>query len=300
MTEETADTAETAGTAETAERVQRAEPSAGELDTGRAVVMLRDVGVRRCTTGQVILDGIDWTVRAGEHWALLGANGAGKTTLLRLLGALMHPTTGTVEVLGSRLGRVDVRELRARIGHVTSAQRVPQDLDGRTVVLTGHTGTVQPLWRSYDDEVRGRAEALLAELEIKELAERPYGVCSGGQRARILIARALMAEPALLLLDEPFNALDLPSREDLVEALHHLAEGRPRLATVTVTHHLEELSPAVGHALLLREGRTLARGPVEEVLTGPWLTGCFGRPIAVNRHEGRWWAYADRPNRREA
>ncbi|NMO36445.1 ATP-binding cassette domain-containing protein [Streptomyces sp. GMY01] len=257
-----------------------------------AVVALQDVSVRRFTSDQVILDGVDWTVRPGEHWALLGANGAGKTTLLRLLGALMHPTTGTVEVLGGRLGRIDVRELRARIGHVTSAQRVPQDLAAHTVVLTGHTGTVQPLWKMYDDEVRQRAHELLAELEIKELADRPYGVCSGGQRARILIARALMAEPALLLLDEPFNALDLPSREDLVEAMHRLAEGRPRLATVTVTHHLEELFPAVSHALLLREGRILARGPVAEVLTGSWLTACFGRPIAVNRHEGRWWAYS--------
>ncbi|GAB1331361.1 ABC transporter ATP-binding protein [Streptomyces sennicomposti] len=256
------------------------------------VVSLRDVSVRRFTSDQVILDGVDWTVRPGEHWALLGANGAGKTTLLRLLGALMHPTTGTVEVLGGRLGRIDVRELRARIGHVTSAQRVPQDLAAHTVVLTGHTGTVQPLWKTYDDEVRQRAHELLAELGIKELADRPYGVCSGGQRARILIARALMAEPALLLLDEPFNALDLPSREDLVEAMHRLAGGRPHLATVTVTHHLEELFPAVSHALLLREGRILARGPVAEVLTGSWLTACFGRPIAVNRHEGRWWAYS--------
>jgi iron complex transport system ATP-binding protein len=119
-----------------------------------AVVVLDDVVVRRHTTEHLILDGIDWTVRPGEHWALLGANGAGKTTLLRLLGALMHPTTGTVEVLGARLGRVDVRDLRARIGHVTTAQRVPEDLTAHTVVLTGHTGTVQPLWRMYDEEVR--------------------------------------------------------------------------------------------------------------------------------------------------
>ncbi|MEU3986167.1 ATP-binding cassette domain-containing protein [Streptomyces sp. NPDC026672] len=268
---------------------------AGAAERAGAVVALREVHVRRHTSGQAILTDVDWTVRPGEHWALLGANGAGKTTLLRLLGAQMHPTSGTVEVLGCRLGRVDVRELRARIGQVSSAQRVPQDLTAHAVVLTGHSGTVQPLWRTYDDAVRLRARDLLAELDVKELADRPFGVCSGGQRARVLIARALMADPALLLLDEPFNALDLPSREDLVEALRRLAEGRPELATVTVTHHLEELSPAVGHTLLLREGRVLARGPVEETLTGPWLTSCFGRPITVVRHEGRWAAYSARP-----
>ncbi|GAA2272291.1 ATP-binding cassette domain-containing protein [Streptomyces atrovirens] len=261
---------------------------------GAAVVLLRDVRVRRHTTDRLILDGIDWTVRPGEHWALLGANGAGKTTLLRLLGALMHPTTGSVEVLGSRLGRVDVRDLRARVGHVTAAQRVPGELTAHAVVLTGHTGTVQPLWRMYDDEVRRRAHRLLAELDVEELTDRPYEVCSGGQRARLLIARALMADPALLLLDEPFNALDLPSREDLVEAVHRLAEGRPRLATVTVTHHLEELSPAVGHALLLREGRILARGPVAEVLTDARVTACYGRDITVTRRDGRWAAYSRR------
>ncbi|MES4891262.1 ATP-binding cassette domain-containing protein [Streptomyces sp. NPDC096012] len=260
--------------------------------SGAAVVHLRDVAVRRHTVDHLILDGIDWTVRPGEHWALLGANGAGKTTLLRLLGALTHPTTGTVEVLGSRLGHVDVRELRARIGHVTAAQRVPEDLTAHTVVLTGHTGTVQPLWRTYDDEVRQRAGALLSELGVKELGDRPYGVCSGGQRARVLIARALMADPALLLLDEPFNALDLPSREDLIEALHQLAEGRPRLATVTVTHHLEELSPAIGHALLLREGRIFAQGEIADVLTDALLTACFGRDITVTRRDGRWAAHS--------
>ncbi|WP_432173173.1 ABC transporter ATP-binding protein [Streptomyces sp. Tue6028] len=270
-----------------------AETTAGRTSEGRGVVVaLEGVGVRRHTNGQAILSEVDWTVRAGEHWALLGANGAGKTTLLKLLGAQMHPTTGSVEVLGCRLGRVDVRELRTRIGHVSSAQAVPKDVDARTVVLTGHSGTVQPLWRTYDDEVRDRADALLAELGVKEFADRPYAVCSGGQRARILIARALMPAPPLLLLDEPFNALDLPSREDLVEAMQRLAESRPDLATVTVTHHLEELFPAVGHALLLREGRILVGGPVGGVLTAPWMTACFGRPVRVARHDGRWAAYS--------
>lgn len=259
------------------------------------VTDLAGVSVRKYTTDQVILDGIDWTVRAGEHWALLGANGAGKTTILRLVGATMHPTEGTVEVLGHRLGRVDMRELRARIGFVSSAQKVPVDQTAHTVVLTGATGTVQPLWRKYDDDTKARAHELLAELDLKDLADRPYGVCSGGQRARILIARALIADPGLLLLDEPFNALDLPSREDLIDAMHRLAATRPRLTTVTVTHHLEELAPNIGHALLLRDGRVLARGPVDEVLTGARMTECFGRPIEVSRHDGRWLARSARP-----
>ena len=174
----------------------------------------------------------------------------------------MFPTVGTVEVLGHRLGSVDVRELRAVIGLASGAQKVPQDATGHTVVLTGASGTVQPLWRTYDAATRERAHELLTELDCKELADRPFGVCSGGQRARILIARALMAA-RLLLLDEPFNALDLPSREDLIDALHRLAIGRPELATVTVTHHLEELSPAIGHALLLRDGRVQTCGPVD-------------------------------------
>jgi iron complex transport system ATP-binding protein len=260
-----------------------------------AVARLDGVGLRRHTTGQVILDDVDWTVRAGEHWALLGPNGAGKTTVLRLLGAVIHPTTGTVDVLGHRIGRVDMRELRAAIGFVSSAQKVPPDATAHTVVLTGATGTVQPLWRKYDEATRERAHELLAELDLKGLDDRPYGVCSGGQRARVLIARALMADPALLLLDEPFNALDLPSREDLIDATHRLAVNRPRLTTVTVTHHLEELSPATGHVLLLREGRVQAAGPAAEVLTSARLTACFGRPIEVELRGGRWGGRSGRP-----
>lgn len=259
-------------------------------DPPRPLAALEGVGVRRITTDQVILDDISWSVGAGEHWALLGANGAGKTTLLKLLGATMHPTTGSVEVLGNRLGRVDVRELRAHIGHVSTAQRVPQDATGHTVVLTGATGTVQPLWRKYDDATRELAHELLAELGCKELADRPFGVCSGGQRARVLVARALMPAPSLLLLDEPFNALDLPSREDLIDALARLAADRPALSTITVTHHLEELPPNTSHALLLREGSVRAQGPVAEVLTGELMTQTFGRAIEVTSQNGRWLA----------
>ncbi len=258
------------------------------------VAALTGVSLRRLTSDQAILDDVDWTVRAGEHWALLGPNGAGKTSLVRLLGAVNHPTTGTVEVLGHRLGRVDMRELRAHVGLVSAAQRVPPDATAHTVVLTGATGTVQPLWRRYDAAIRERARALLTEMECKELADRPFGVCSGGQRARILIARALMSDPGLLLLDEPFNALDLPSREDLIDALHRLAVSRPELTTVTVTHHLEELPPSTSRVLLLREGRVLAAGPAPEILTDELLTTCFGRLIEVTRHNGRWLATSAR------
>ncbi|MEU0950687.1 ATP-binding cassette domain-containing protein [Streptomyces canus] len=263
-----------------------------ELD---AVVALTGATVSRRTTGQeIILDGINWTVRSGEHWALLGPNGAGKTTLLKLIGAVMHPTDGIVEVLGHRLGEVDVRDLRAHIGLVSASQKVPRDATAHTVVLTGATGTVQPLWRRYDTATRERAHHLLTELGCKELTDRRFGDCSGGQRARILISRALMADPSLLLLDEPFNALDLPSREDLVDALRELAADRTDLATVTVTHHVEELPPSTTHALLLKEGRTLASGSVGGVLTSNYMTSCFGRPIRVARHEGRWYARSGR------
>ncbi|MFB6644206.1 ABC transporter ATP-binding protein [Streptomyces chartreusis] len=255
---------------------------------------LADVTVLRHPTGQVVLDSVDWRVRAGEHWALLGPNGAGKTTLLRLLGAQGHPTSGTVDVLGHRIGRVDLRELRSRIGFVSPMQEVPHNATAHTVVLTGATGTVQPLWREYDPTTRERAHELLAELNCKDLADRPYGVCSGGQRARILVARALMSAPALLLLDEPYNALDLPSREDVIDAMRELSWSRPELTTVTVTHYLEELPGSTGHALLLRDGRVQVCGTVDEVLTSARLTACFGRPIEVERSAGRWAARSTR------
>lgn len=258
------------------------------------VAELAGARVLRHPTGQVILDRVEWRVQAGEHWALLGPNGAGKTTLLRLIGAQTHPTSGSVDVLGHRIGRVDMRELRTRIGFVSPAQEVPRHATAHTVVLTGATGTVQPLYREYSPATRERAHELLGELDCKDLAERPYHVCSGGQRARILIARALMSEPSLLLLDEPHNALDLPSREDVIDALHGLAKARPDLATITVTHYLEELPASTGYALLLRAGQVQASGPVDEVLTSERMTACFGRPIEVQRHGGRWTAHSAR------
>ncbi|MFF7728549.1 ABC transporter ATP-binding protein [Streptomyces sp. NPDC008001] len=265
-------------------------PEAG----GEAVLRFDRVSVRRPPAGHLVLHDVSWTVRAGEHWAVLGPNGAGKTSALRLASGLGFPTEGTVDVLGRRVGRVDVRELRAVVGSVASGHRLPESLTAHTAVLTGLTGTAQPLWKMYGDADRKRAGEVLEELGCAGLADREVGVCSEGEKARIRIARALMTRPSLLLLDEPFNALDLPSREDLVEALHALAERQPQLATVTVTHHVEELPPAVDHALLLRDGGVVAAGAVEEVLDSATLTRCFGRPITVARQGHRWVATSAR------
>ncbi|MEV4091817.1 ABC transporter ATP-binding protein [Streptosporangium saharense] len=262
-------------------------------------VEVSGVGVR--VVGGTLLDGVDWRVGYGEHWVVLGPNGAGKTTLLSLAAAVRHPTEGAVTVLGQRLGRVDLRELRRHIGLVAASQRlVDEELleeegaTAHTVVLTGHTGTSAPLWDRYRPEEHERAHRMLGEMGCKELAERLFRVCSQGERARIRVARALMADPVLLLLDEPFAGLDLPAREDLITAVENLAMTRPALTTVTVTHHLEEVPATTTHALLMRESRVSAAGPVERVLTEENLSDCFGRPLRVGHHEGRWSARAVR------
>ncbi|TMR89802.1 ABC transporter ATP-binding protein [Nonomuraea basaltis] len=264
------------------------------------VVELEGVGVR--VVGKSLLDAVDWQVDYGDHWAILGPNGAGKTTLLSLAGGVRHPSEGTVKVLGHRFGRVDLRELRRHIGLVASSQRlVDEELmeeegaTAHTVVLTGHTGTSVPLWDKYGDAERDRALRLLADLGCKDLAERPFRVCSQGERARVRVARALMGDPAVLLLDEPFAGLDLPAREDLIAAVEDLATTRPVLTTVMVTHHLEEVPATTTHAMLMRDARVLAAGPVADVLTPANLSECFGRPLHVDRLDGRWYARAVRP-----
>ena len=244
-----------------------------------------------------MLVGVDWTVREGQRWALLGHNGAGKSTVLALAGALRFPGRGIVTVLGRRLGRVDVREVRARVGAVNAAQRIPEHLSVTDYVLTGASGTVQPLYGRYGVVERARAAELIATLGLEAFASREIAVCSQGERGRARIARALMPAPRLLLLDEPANALDLRSREELLEAIDLLAREDPRLTLVIVTHHLEELPTSVTHALLLREGATVAAGPVEAVMTDANLSECFGIPLEVRARDGRWAARLRRPGR---
>ncbi|MFJ2743340.1 ABC transporter ATP-binding protein [Streptomyces sp. NPDC087440] len=239
--------------------------------------------------GNTLLSDISLTVRPGEHWALLGANGAGKTTLLRLLGALAHPTRGRVEVLGHELGRIDLRALRSYVGHVDPRHPLRSPLRVRDVVLTGLTNSIEPVprWRPSDEQER-YADHLIALLGLKERDRARWPTLSQGERGRALVARALMPSPRLLLLDEPATGLDLVGREQLVDRLDALGESRPELASVLVTHHLEELPSGTTHAMLLRDGVCLASGPVGRVLTDDLVSACFAHPVRLRRDEGRW------------
>jgi len=237
-----------------------------------------------------LLRDVTWRVRAGEHWALLGPNGAGKTTLLTLAGARRHPSAGVVRVLGERLGKVDVRELRRLIGVVDQALRMPDELTAEAVVLTGATGSVQPLWDRYGAAERARARELLELMGCAHLTGRRVGTCSQGERGRVRVARALMPSPRLLLLDEPASGLDLAARELLLAALAELASFEPDLATVVVSHHLEDLPPHTSHALLLAGGQVVSAAEVDAALSGEAVSACFGLGVEVRRHDGRWLA----------
>jgi iron complex transport system ATP-binding protein len=249
-------------------------------------------GVRVWTPEQtVLLDDVNWRVRPGEHWALLGPNGAGKSTLLRIAGGLRHPSAGTVDVLGRRLGKVDVRTLWPLIGFVNPSLRPPPpELAVEDVVLTGATGTIQPLWDSYGPPERRRVARLLDVMGVARLVGREFGTCSDGERGRVLIARALMPAPLLLLLDEPTAGLDMAGREDLLAALAQLAGEEPDLASVVVSHHLEDLPVTTDHALLLNGGRIVASGAVGEILTDDVVSRCFGIEVRIHRRDGRWGA----------
>lgn len=244
----------------------------------------------------VLLDTIDWTVADGEHWVLLGPNGAGKTTLLNLAAAFSHPSDGTVEVLGETLGTVDMRTLRERIGTVEPgvARRIRGRLTGFEVVLTGAFGTIALQPDRIEPGHRTRAATLMAELGVGPLAERRFEDCSQGERQRLLLARSLMDDPRLLLLDEPASGLDLPSRERLIASLDAMAETNVDLPSVIVTHHLEEIPATTTHALLLRDGAVVAQGPIAATLTGATVSDCFGIDVEVAQNAGRWAAMVRR------
>jgi iron complex transport system ATP-binding protein len=245
-------------------------------------------------SGNYLLRDVSWQVAADERWVLLGPNGAGKTTLLNLAAARMHPTSGSVDVLGERLGRVDVNELRTRVGLATAglADRIPGDETVHDVTLTASWGVVGRFRERYEaiDEIRARA--LLDLMGVAALADRLFGTLSEGERKRTMIARALMTDPELLLLDEPAAGLDLGGREDLVARLAELAHDPEAPALVLVTHHVEEIPPGFTHALLLREGTVVAQGPLGETVTSEHLSKTFGLPLQVFRSGDRFTARA--------
>jgi iron complex transport system ATP-binding protein len=240
----------------------------------------------------VLLRDVDWTVEPGQHWVVLGPNGAGKTTLLNLAAAISHPSEGTVEVLGERLGAVDMRRLRESIGTLEPglSRKIRGRYTGYEVVLTGATGSIALLHDRVTDEDRARADRLMGEIGVEPLRDRKFEDCSQGERQRLLLARSLMDEPDLLLLDEPTTGLDLPSRERLIASLDAMAEANADLPTVIVTHHLEEIPATTTHALLIRDGAIVAAGPAPTVLTSKSVSTTFDIEVQVAHHTGRWAA----------
>ncbi len=263
-----------------------------------AVLEFADVTVRR---GQAtLLDEISWTVEEDERWVVLGPNGAGKTTLLQVASAQIHPTSGVAGILEEVLGTVDVFDLRPRIG-ITSAslaERIPRHELVHDVVVSASYGVLGRWREAYDDLDHDRAHDLLVEVGVKHLAQRTFGTLSEGERKRVQIARSLMTDPELLLLDEPAAGLDLGGREDLVSTLTVLANDPDSPATVLVSHHVEEIPPGFTHALLLREGRVVAAGPMDEVVTEQHLSATFGMPLVLSHEAGRY--AARRRSRRHA
>jgi len=259
----------------------------------RPVIELAGVTFRRAQ--RTILDSVSLAVHAGEHWALIGPNGAGKSTILSFCGAQVHPTAGTVEILGHRLGRVELQALRRSIGHVNPRHPLTSPLTVRDVVLTGLTGTVEtPMrWEATPDQLR-RADELVEQIGLGGKAQERWPTLSQGERGRALIARALIGEPDLLLLDEPTTGLDVAAREQLLTTIASLEDTHPELASILVTHHLEELPASTSHAALLREGRIVRSGPAAEVLTTAHVSATFDYPIEVGQHGRRWYALADR------
>jgi iron complex transport system ATP-binding protein len=256
--------------------------------------VLELAGVTVVRDGSVLLDEVDWSVAETDRWVVLGPNGAGKTTLLQVAAGRLHPTRGVAGILGEVLGTVDVFELRPRIGLASAAlaERLPDGERVADVVVTASYG-VTGRWReSYDQLDHARAAELLAVLGVGALADRRYGTLSEGERKRVQIARALMTDPELMLLDEPAAGLDLGGREDLVQRLGELAADPDAPAIVLVTHHVEEIPPGFTHALLLRAGSVVAAGPLDEALTPQNLSATFGLQLVVERHAGRWTARA--------
>jgi iron complex transport system ATP-binding protein len=255
------------------------------------VIELAGVSVVR--GGATLLDDISWKVREGERWVLLGPNGAGKTTLLSVVSTNMFPSSGSVGVLGETIGTVDVFELRPRIGLTSAAlaDRIPRDEKVVDLVISAAYAVVGRWREAYDDVDHKRAQQLMGEVGIGHLAERRFGTLSEGERKRVQIARALMADPELLLLDEPAAGLDLGGREDLVSTMQAVALDPAAPTAVMVSHHVEEIPPGFTHVMMMRRGRVVATGPLPDTLTTSTLSKTFGMPLELHEVDGRWYAW---------
>jgi iron complex transport system ATP-binding protein len=240
--------------------------------------------------GLSVLKAIRWEVHSEDRWVVLGPNGSGKTTMFELASGYLHPTRGTVDILGRRLGRVDVRRLRERIGLVSSSlvKKLVPDITAADVVVSGRRGALEPWWQEYTPLDWARARELLERAGFGGVADRPFRFLSDGERQQVLLARALMNEPELLLLDEPCAGLDVGGRERLVAYLGGLASDAGHPPTVMITHHVEEIPRGFTHALLLRAGRVVASGPLREVIVAEALSETFGLALCPEYSDGRW------------
>lgn len=241
-----------------------------------------------------ILAPLTWEVAAGERWLVLGANGSGKTTLLRIAALYEHPSAGTVDVLGQRLGRTDIRQLRRKVGYVSAAltSQLRPGLRCLDAVMTAKYAALEPWWHSYSDDDHERALGCLERMGVAGLAERPLATASSGEQQRIVLARSLMNQPGIILLDEPSARLDLGGREQLVTALSELTLDEEAPPLVLVTHHLDEVPPGMTHVLMLRDGEVVTQGEIDGCLTAESLSECFRLPLHLERRgDGRFSAW---------
>ena len=277
---------------------QKQEPS-NDLTVDPTAEVLALTGITLVRNDSAILAGINWRVRPGERWVVLGPNGSGKTSLCQIITLYQHPSAGSVTVLGATLGHTDVRSLRLRIG-ITSAPlaaMMQPKLTVEQIVVAGLHAALSHWWHNYEDSDWRQARHCLERVNCLTLADHRFGTLSSGERQRVLLARALMCDPGLLVLDEPNAGLDLPGREQLVQTLANLAANPTAPPLILVSHHVDEIPPGFTHALLLVAGRITASGPIEHVLTGAQLSRCFGLDVEIERRGGRWRAWANQPPR---